>query len=382
MSGKEKLAIFREACFDDSNMSKEVITIETLIAMLMEMNVDVSQEVLESHLTKEKLQVQLPTRLSYDDVIKIVICVGLAEKNDWYMQQSPFVPQIFEGLESNVAEGVQKWLLRMKTSWMEEFEKYWDESVEQFFKNSFGSADLDSQMRSNVLKPWRNAHAAAILETFIMRKEKEEMRSQRTDEESKVVLETKDVPTFEHQGLVRLMHGVSKDVAEQVKALFEGVKADAVNAFVEEVQVRESLFLKESFGKESMSSMDTSLAEQVTSSWRTNNSVTLATSFLSKLKAEQEATESQFVPLLLIQDLASAEEEKAKAVYASVPGGSHEFVHKEVGAKEQEFLLQSFGESLVEINVRKLITENWRRAHYVPAVEAAVATWKNAGRKQ
>ena len=132
MSGKEKLADFREACFDDSNMSKEVITIETLIAMLMEMNVDVSQEVLESHLTKEKLQVQLPTRLSYDDVIKIVICVGLAEKNDWYMQQSPFVPQIFEGLESNVAEGVQKWLLRMKTSWMEEFEKYWGESVEQF----------------------------------------------------------------------------------------------------------------------------------------------------------------------------------------------------------------------------------------------------------
>ena len=53
MSGKEKLAIFREACFDDSNMSKEVITIETLIAMLMEMNVEVSQEVLESHLTKE-----------------------------------------------------------------------------------------------------------------------------------------------------------------------------------------------------------------------------------------------------------------------------------------------------------------------------------------
>ena len=46
MSGKEKLADFREACFDDSNMSKEVITIETLIAMLMEMNVDVSQEVL------------------------------------------------------------------------------------------------------------------------------------------------------------------------------------------------------------------------------------------------------------------------------------------------------------------------------------------------
>ena len=122
MSGKEKLAIFREACFDDTNMSKEVITIDTLVAMLMEMKVEVSEEALESHLTKDKLQVQLPKRLSYDEVIKIVIFVGLAEKDDWYMQQSPFVPSIFQGLESNVAAGVQKWLLRMKTSWIEEFE--------------------------------------------------------------------------------------------------------------------------------------------------------------------------------------------------------------------------------------------------------------------
>ena len=128
--------------------------------------------------------------------------------------------------------------------------------------------------------------------------------------------------------------------------------------------------------------MDPKLAEQVTNTWRTNNSVSLAMSFLSKLKEEQKATELEFVPLLLIEDLPSAEQEKAKAVYVSVPGDSHEFVYKEVGAKEQEFLLQSFGERLVETELRKLITENWRRANYVSAVEAAVAKWKNAGRNQ
>ena len=87
---------------------------------------------MQAYLSKDKLDVQLPEQLSFEDVIKIVIFIGIAEKDDWYMQHSPFVPSVLQGLENNVAAVVQKWLLRMKTSWIEEFEKYWDESVEQF----------------------------------------------------------------------------------------------------------------------------------------------------------------------------------------------------------------------------------------------------------
>ena len=78
----------------------------------------------------------------------------------------------FARFGKNVAAEVQKWLLRMKTSWIEEFEKYWDESVEKLLINAFGSVNLDTQLRGDMLIPWRNTHAAAILETFVMKKEK------------------------------------------------------------------------------------------------------------------------------------------------------------------------------------------------------------------